>query len=122
MSAEVRKNLKRYGIPAAAGFLYLVYLRTGGRGIPCLFRLLTGWKCPGCGVTRMLLSLSRLDFREAFRANPFVLCTLPLVLFEVLYDRYLRRSGKGMPRWNMVLLCTYAAALAVFGVLRNLSV
>ena len=35
-------------------------------GIPCLFYQITGLKCPGCGITRLIFSLIKLDFRQAF--------------------------------------------------------
>lgn len=41
----------------AAGMLYCIWLHCTGLGIPCLFYLWTGFKCPGCGITRMCLAL-----------------------------------------------------------------
>ena len=44
-----------------------VYLLTG-----CPFRFLTGIPCPGCGMTRAVWALIRLDFSAAFRYHPLV--------------------------------------------------
>ena len=41
-------------------------------GIPCLFYEITGYYCPGCGITRLLFSLLKLDFYQAFRYNPLI--------------------------------------------------
>ena len=40
-----------------------------GIGIPCFFYKVTGLRCPGCGNTRAVLSLLRLDFGAALRYN-----------------------------------------------------
>jgi hypothetical protein len=117
------KKAGKWLILPAGGLLYLLWLSRTGIGIPCLFHLLTGWKCPGCGITRMILALSRLDFPAAFAANPFLLVTMPFLAAEIF--RNFRReqfSGSGaaaVPRWEQILLWIYVAALMVFGVVRN---
>lgn len=44
----------------------------------CAFRALTGWYCPGCGVTRMLYALAHFDIPRAFSMNPLALLILAL--------------------------------------------
>ena len=43
-----------------------------GRRLPplCAFRLVTGHRCPGCGMTRGFLYMFRLEPLNALRANP----------------------------------------------------
>ena len=43
-----------------------------GRRVPplCAFRLVTGHRCPGCGMTRGFLYMFRLEPLNALRANP----------------------------------------------------
>ena len=55
----------------AAGILgvSLYILACNGIGIPCLFRKITGFLCPGCGNSRAVLALLRLDIAEALRYN-----------------------------------------------------
>ena len=49
---------------------------------PCIFRSLTGWRCPSCGMTHAVFALSRLDFITAIRENFMI----PLaVLFILLW-------------------------------------
>jgi hypothetical protein len=38
---------------------------------PCLFHLLTGMDCPGCGMTRAFLHLAHGDIRGAWYLHPF---------------------------------------------------
>lgn len=40
--------------------------------LPCIFQLLTGLYCPGCGGTRAIVSLLRGDFVTSFLLHPFV--------------------------------------------------
>ena len=102
------------------GLGYLAFVRITGHGIPCLFRVLTGWQCPGCGITTMLVCLSRGDLFGAFAANPFLLLTLPFLLAEILME--IRRSRRMEPEagWNRALLAGYLILLCGFGIWRNL--
>lgn len=51
-----------------ASLLALFYLLK----IPCLFQYFFRIPCPGCGMTRALLSLLRLDLNSAFHYHPMV--------------------------------------------------
>lgn len=49
-----------------------LFLPAGGLGLPtCAFWRLTGYPCPGCGMTRALTALGHLDFGRAWRLHPF---------------------------------------------------
>jgi len=45
--------------------------------IPCPFKYLTGYDCPGCGFQRALIALIKGDFQESFQLYP---PTIPLLL------------------------------------------
>ena len=54
-------------------FAYVAHLQNGfvdGGGIPCISRFLTGYPCPGCGLTRAFASLSHFDLISSLRFNP----------------------------------------------------
>ena len=46
----------------------------------CLFHLLTGRDCWGCGMTRALVSLMYLDFGAAWKFNRGVVVVAPLLV------------------------------------------
>ena len=74
MEKQMRKNrILRLGAVCAALCLlaaaYCVFVSVNGRGLPCVFNMLTHFKCPGCGNSRAALALLRLDFRAAFGYN-----------------------------------------------------
>jgi hypothetical protein len=93
------------------------------RGVfaPCPFRMLTGWWCPGCGMTRATHRLLHGDVIGALRLNallPFVLTAIALLWID-----WYRRSiasrpwlPSSVPRW-----ATAAAIVAAtgFAALRN---
>lgn len=102
------------------GLAYFIWMKFTHTGFPCVFRLITGWKCPGCGITHMIMDLMQGDFRQAFHANAFLFLTWPFIIVEWIGLSILHQYGKMKPAWNEVLLYVYIAFLCGFGVLRNI--
>ncbi len=50
--------------------------------ILCPFKYLTGFECPGCGMTRAFISISQLKFYDALKYN-FI--SYPLIFSMVIY-------------------------------------
>lgn len=50
----------------------LIGLFEAGKGIPCLFRLVTGLYCPGCGGTRAVRALLAGRLADSLRLHPLV--------------------------------------------------
>ncbi len=119
MTEKFRKNILGFIITGAALLGYLLFRRLTGFYIPCPFRLITGLKCPGCGVTKMIEALLTFDFARAYEANSFLLVTLPFLIFEIIYEFFLSHKNLAFKRINTVLLCVYCAALIIFGIARN---
>jgi hypothetical protein len=71
------------GVTGVVGLLVARFIPVA-RLIPfwgCLFRKLTGWPCPGCGLTRVADRFAHGHFLGAIEANP--LGTLAAVLFAL---------------------------------------
>lgn len=64
----------------------LVYLFFHIAGIGCPIRFFTGISCPGCGMTRAVLALLRLDFAAAFYYHPLVY-VLPIAFLDFLFQK-----------------------------------
>jgi hypothetical protein len=55
-----------------------------GTPILCMFRHVTGIKCPSCGMTSGITSLLHGNINEAFFANPLSIVVLPLILLMII--------------------------------------
>ena len=121
MKARLIRVVKRYVILLTIGILYFVFISLTDMGIPCVFRLVTGLQCPGCGISRMLASLIRLDFAAAFRYNPVILLTSPILLFAFIRSDidYIRTGKSYIERYRFLWIAELVILLA-FGVIRNL--
>jgi hypothetical protein len=59
---------------------------------PCFFLKLTGWPCPGCGLTTCFAHAAKLHFAEAFLTQPFgLLAFFLLVAFIPLAAYFISR-------------------------------
>ena len=101
-------------------FLYLFLNKQYGFGIPCLFHEVTGFYCPGCGITRTIFALMQFHFVEAIHYNALVVILIPIlgILFGIQYFEWLlNRTILKIPNWVWYLL---VIVTLLFGVLRNI--
>jgi hypothetical protein len=89
---------------------------------PCPLHAITGLYCPGCGTLRALHQLLHGNLWAAFRLNPLMVCSLPLVAYWCLSELMREVSGWRRPRlflpaaWIWVLL----GVIVLFGIVRNI--
>lgn len=88
--------------------------------VPCLFHYFTGYYCPGCGITRMLISIMKLDFMQAFHYNcllfillPFAIIYFSLSWWQWIHDKKMYQFSNFI--WNILLII-----VVLFGILRNI--
>lgn len=94
---------------AFGGIVLVMYAVKAG----CLIERLTGIICPGCGLTRAVLAIARLEVRQAFSWHPMV-WSLPVLYLFFLYDGRLFRRA-----WiNRVILGVIAAGFLINWALR----
>jgi hypothetical protein len=88
---------------------------------PCLFRVVTGLDCPGCGGTRMVWYLLHGNLPEAARHHLVALLLVPFVVYGYVAWTASRLFGTRIP-WKptKVFWLTVAIAWALFAVVRNL--
>jgi len=72
-------GLKWIGGFFAYGLGMSVLYASTGVGLPCPFRMITGWNCPLCGGTRMGDALLHLEVGAAFAHNPAALVGLAVL-------------------------------------------
>lgn len=125
MREDEKKRLcsltSKIGIALGAGIVYALFVRLTGWGIPCVFYLITDLYCPGCGISRMFLSLLRLDFVAAVRYNLLALCLLPfaIVLFFYKAWHYVKKGNMSMCFMEKVFYSVVFIFCVTFFVLRN---
>ena len=103
----------------ACGVLYYIVVRYTAFSLPCPFRYITGYLCPGCGITTMLVAVSEEDFIAARAANPFLFYTLPVFIVSILLRRFCL-SKASVQFLDKRIYPVYAIALICFGIYRNL--
>ncbi len=85
----------------------------------CPVRVITGFPCPGCGLTHAGFCLLRLDFAGAWSVHPFI---YPIGILAILFvvNRYFL---KGQPLTNLlyVLAILTLAGMIIFYIWRMLT-
>ena len=119
------KKYKNIIISIILLILLLIYVLVGNKVnlyIPCPIKFITGLYCPGCGITRMILSILKGDLYQAFRYNPLVFILTPFLIFyflEISISKICNKKSicKKIPNYVFYILIV---ALVVYGVLRNI--
>lgn len=122
MKQRLYSDLKKLAFILIIGIIYYIWVLFTDHRIPCVFNLITGLLCPGCGVTRMIVYISKLDFANAYACNKMMFVTWPLIVAFILYNRirYIRTGSSLMPVWTQVLMIAYIVVLILFAVIRNI--
>jgi hypothetical protein len=91
----------------------------------CLFYRLTGFLCPGCGMTRATHATLHGDLAAAFRFNPLGMILFPMALTGVMFDLIAWVKGKPLPislRVGGIWAWVIVASILSFWLLRNIPV
>ena len=120
MKARLLETTKKYLIVISVGLLYLLWIYCTDIKIPCPIKSITGYLCPACGITRMVVAICRFDFVAAYYFNPFLFATFPVVLFCIVYSdiKYIKTGQRKLGYLSYLLWLEIIAAIA-FGILRN---
>lgn len=59
--------------------------------LPCIFKALFGVACPGCGMSRAMFSVLKLDFVAAFAYHP-MFWSIPILYIYFLLDNGIFKS------------------------------
>lgn len=98
---------------------YLIKFILTGSGLDCLFYKYTHLYCPGCGVSRMFISVFQLDFYQAYRYNPLVfilgVLTLVYIIVDIIYFA-IKKNHIKLPNWVYIGILII---VLLYGILRN---
>lgn len=119
---ERKKKLRKDSlILVIVGVVYYFIFTLTGHGLPCIIRLITGYQCPGCGMTRAVAALVRGDFQTAFYENHLSVTLFPVVLLYLLFRcyRYIKGAESYFAWWEIVFLTVSFIICIGYGVWRN---
>jgi len=54
--------------------------------IPCLWKKIFHFECPGCGLTTAFIKILTFDISGAYKTNPLIFIILPLGIAYIYYD------------------------------------
>ena len=94
------------------GVLFIAWLVLYLLDIGCIFRLMTGIPCPGCGMTRAWLAALRLDFSAAIAYHP-LFWAVPIA-FVLAFVREETTSGKVKRGIDIVVATLCVLVIAVW--------
>lgn len=121
---EERKKyvFKQLGQILMIGFAYFVFSGITGIYIPCPIRMITGLKCPGCGVTHYVLAMLHGDIHAALEANQLVFFLAPALLLYGMVKAYLyiKRGKSGISPVEAAVLLPVLIITISFGIYRNI--
>ncbi|MDD3172299.1 MAG: DUF2752 domain-containing protein [Herbinix sp.] len=83
-------------------YLFIIYLLLSLLHIGCPIKFITGISCPGCGMTRAVFSVLRLNFDDAFYFHPLFFLS-PIMLFLFLFEPFMKPSFY-KPAWFIIIL------------------
>lgn len=88
----------------------------------CQSKVLFGWTCPGCGLTRSFVHLAHADLPASLAVHPFGWLAALLVLAQIPYRVWALNSPSGKPlgtRVPWIVLWTVIALLVVSWLVRT---
>lgn len=126
MSEEQKKRfltvIKPVGQVLLIGIVYLIFIKITGWTIPCPIKWVTGKYCPGCGISRMLLAVLRLDFETAYHANRLLFFLLPIILIYALVKavQYIKTGKEGQSLPEQIVTLIVCIITIAFWIMRNM--
>ncbi|WP_432412087.1 DUF2752 domain-containing protein [Rasiella sp. SM2506] len=89
----------------------------------CPFKSLTSYHCAGCGSQRAIHHLLHFRFYSAFRLNPFMVLSLPLVFYGIgakIYNYIFQKEHRVQLFYKPWFVYGYFAVAIIYWVLRNI--
>lgn len=118
------KNKKFLLVSASLVLLLILYLLIysyfPNKVFKCVFYEISGFKCPGCGITRLLHNFINFRFVVGIKNNYFVGVTFPLIVYGFIYTVYVCCFDKNVSKRFNVCCVIYLVMLIFWGIIRNI--
>lgn len=94
--------------------------------IPCLFHTITGYFCPGCGMTRSLRCLIKFDIKSAIHYNTLIVLLIPFfAYYTIQLIHYQLKEKRIVPLdevYSTKILMLVLLIIIAFGIIRNIPI
>lgn len=128
LSQDTNRFLKIALIASLLGGIFYIYFSFNPSHssffIPCPFHYLTGFYCPGCGSQRAIHLLLHGNVLGAFRFNPLMVLTLPLLVYGLgitVANWVFGTHYRFMLFYSKLFVFGYFGLAIAYWVVRNLS-
>lgn len=91
--------------------------------VPCPFKYLTSYHCPGCGSQRAIHQLLHGDLLSAFRFNPLMILSLPLIfwgLATVIWNFIYNTQLRVKLFYSNLFIYVYFGIVLIYWIVRNI--
>lgn len=116
---RIKRVVLLYLVLIVLGFAAGYLLINGKLGLRCLFRDLTGFKCPGCGNTNGMLAMLNGDFFAPIKFNLMFYPEVFTLLYILIYLPYIYITGKNFSKRAAAALIILATVYITWGIIRN---
>lgn len=92
--------------------------------LPCPFKLLSGYNCPGCGSQRAIHQLLHGNVVDAFYLNPLLVLSVPIIIYGLgtrAFNYIFDASHRVQFFYSKLFIYTYFGIAIIYWVVRNLS-
>ena len=119
---QLNKKILLTGLALSGGIAYYLLLVHFNIGIPCLFNTITNLKCPGCGITHLILNLVKFKFKQAFLCNQFIFRASPFIIYFIIksYLCWLLNITFKLNKAENILIFLLLIGSFIFIVIRNI--
>lgn len=119
---QLNKKILLTGLALSGGIAYYLLLVHFNIGIPCLFNTITNLKCPGCGITHLILNLVKFKFKQAFLYNQFIFITSPFIIYFIIksYLCWLLNITFKLNKVENILIFLLLIGSIIFTIVRNI--
>ena len=119
---RLNRILKETAVILGLGIAYFIFVSITGMYIPCPIRTVTGYLCPGCGISHYFVHMAHLEFKEAFRANPYAFFFVPVAVPYWAFKsyKYIKTGETNYTLPEKIVIGALIIAAIVFGIVRNL--
>ncbi len=105
------------------GTLYYLIIKLTNFRFICWFYYVTDYYCPGCGITRCIISMLEGNLYQAFRYNSLVFVTAPVLLAYAINHAYKFITQRRYTFFDKIpdkIGLILAIAAILYGILRNI--